>query len=290
MRHALLLSVLLAGLAAALRAADVPGERDFIRAEILLDEGDTRRAVLLYLQLLRKGKEGEGDDNWRNRTRERMLNLGFSQPELFALDPDTIKPEELDVLAARVGKLQAQRMQMSADLDYAERLTRGAVSLQLDVGGNAKVSVNEPHLARAVETLLKVAFVDDRADQVAEAQGRLEGFGVKAPQLEELKKALADKKLPPEVLKEAVAEALCQRLEGFKDLQELPENEDAGHAEHRAVSRELALPLLKLLDAQYAQAGALKRHAETVNFWRGQGATPNNAAPNGGQNFKPTAP
>ena len=245
------------------------GEAAFVRAEMLFSEGDTRGALKLLLQLLRKGKvEGEGE-NYRESAREFLISHGLTAQELFKLEPDALSEEDLDKLALRVNASRARQKRQEIELAYGRELAEAAVELNLDEKGALTLTVREADLAKALSMLFGVALGEGAGPHVTDAQGELEALGVIGAKVEAAQKAAAEGKLPEEVKAEAVAVVLCRKLQHYREvLDSEPDHEDLGDAERRKVVREFGEKILKYVALHHTGSPALEHARETLDWWR----------------------
>lgn len=238
-------------------------EQDLKQAELLADEGDLHGAVSLWFRILRQADSKD----LRDEAREHLEHAGLTGQEILQLDPAAMKAEERDKLLSRLAAAAAQQKRQELDLGYAVSLLRAAVSSRPQTDGSFKVEVQPKDLARALDLMLQVALSEQGGEPSRDAQSQLERLGVVGTQVEAVRKAAAEGKLPSAVQSEIVCAVCLHQLERYRHwLEEREEQEDQGL--RKQLARRLGLAVYKYLAAQHAQTAAFKRPSEDLDFWR----------------------
>jgi len=249
--------------------AERVGEADLKHADILAEEGDLQGAVTLFFKVLRQAD----DKDLRNTARDHLAALGLTGQEIFQLAPAALKPEDWDKLLGRLTANVAQQRRRGLDLDYAKGLLQAAVVLRIQPDGNVKVDLQPKDLAHALELLLQVALTDTDTEEGRDAQGRLEHLGIVGPQVEVVRKSIAEGKLSAPIQNELVCGVCLQLLEKYREwLEEREEHED--QAFRKQLARRVGTAIYKYLAAQHAQTATFKRPSDHLDFWRDISAPP----------------
>ena len=275
MRHVALFLLAAACAAKPLLAGDAerPGEADLRHAGILAQEGDLPGAVTLWFKVLRQAD----NQDLRSEARENLAELGLTGQEIFQLAPAALKPEDWDRLLTRLSVNAAQQRRRELDIEYAKGLLRSGVVLRIQPDGKIKVEVQPKDLTRALELLLQIALAETDPEGARDAQSRLESLSIVGPQVEVVRKSVAEGKLSAALQNELVCGVCLHLLEKYRGwLEEREEHEDAGF--RKQLARRFGVAIYKYLAAQHTQTATFKRPSDHLDYWRDLSAPPTPAA------------
>lgn len=243
--------------------ATSPGEDEFLRAQILCDEGNLKTALSLYTRVLREAREPD----LRQAAREDLQALGLDEREIIKLDPDKTPAEELDALIKRIAAHQAYLRRLHLDREYAAALIRDGLEVRYDKDGKVQASLNTKDAARALEMLFALALDPKGAEVAREAREFLELTGITGARIEAVRALAAKGSLDEEAEKELIAAALLQRLRAYHDWREGDEFDETQLLK-RKLAPSLALPVWRVLQETYAQTRCVRQNQELLAYWK----------------------
>lgn len=258
-----LAAILCSGLHAVDDQFEVLDEKALRRADLQIDERDYRQGLKLLFMILRRAER----DVMRGEARERLERLGISSQNIFQLEIETLKSSELEELLSQVSAHVAMRTRREADFYHAQRLLASGLIVRQNSEGQLKTDVASRDVLTALKMLMEYALGED-PDGARRAQQLLEGYGISGKKVDFAKQSIKDDKLAPEVLGEMIPAAAVVRLrqyhEWLRDVRDGGENENP----RRRVAREQGVALLQFIAKEYPDSVALRRHADTLDFFR----------------------
>jgi len=243
--------------------ATPPGEDEFLRAQILGEEGNLKTALSLYTRVLREAPEPD----LRQAAREELHALGLDEREIIKLDPDKTPAEELDALIKRIAAHQAYLRRLHLDREYAAALIRDGLEVRYDKDGKVLASLNAKDAAKALEMLFALALDPKGAEVAGEAREFLELTGITGARIEVVRALAAKGSLDEEAEKELIAAALLQRLRAYHDWREGDEFDETQLLK-RKLAPSLALPVWRVLQETYAQTRCVRQNQELLAYWK----------------------
>src|SRR5258708_29598164 len=107
-----------------LRADEAPAapadEKRLKLAHAFSEQGDHRNAITIFFSILRHTE----NNDLRGNAREALEKLGFSSQEIFQLEPEKLKGEDMEKILARTAASVYQREKQETDLEYAKHLLK----------------------------------------------------------------------------------------------------------------------------------------------------------------------
>jgi hypothetical protein len=249
-------------------AEDLPeplDERGLRRAETYVNERDYRNAVRLLFLLLRRGDR----DATRSEARERLERLGVSSQNIFQLEPEVLKPSELEELLGQISNFVAKQRRVEMDIYYAQQLLSSSLTVRTDNEGNIRADYSEKDVLHALKILLDYAFGENE-NAAHRAQQILETMGVSGKRVELAKQSVTDDRLSPDVVAELLPCAVTVRLKQYYETLKDPRDDDR-RASRRTIAREMGTKLFKYIVKEFPDSSVLTRQNDALDYFRDNG-------------------